>query len=400
MKIFRIHKYLFIACIYFFINCPVFFPQGLLITSILAPWFYFRLLQKKKRFVLELYLVVTFPFILANMMTGFNLTIFLPSYLLLLTCYATTYEFADAISETYSLDEVIRPIIWMNLGLAFVGLVVRFTSAYPLMWQSLDEVNEGLRLIRFRGFTYEPSYYSTLMVPLVLYAYWLFVKTKKRRALYLLIATLIPLGMSLSFGIIAIMAFTLTCVHLFYGKGFARLKWVFGVVIVLVVGYLVLPADNMIKVRVDHLVTGHDSSASIRTVGAFTAAYSMATARDIWFGVGFGEVKEYGNEFIDWKNGRLPSALADTLGEFGLAGIVLRFGLEIYFFFKTRPDQDPYRLCLFMCMFLFQFAGSYNGNLAEYVIWIMAFCPSVGFFSVREPKPVRQIPFQAVPQFT
>jgi hypothetical protein len=371
-----------------------------LITSILAPWFYFRLLQKKKRFVLELFLLAAFPFVFANMVDGMDWLIFLPSFLLLLTCYVTVFAFADGIKDCYSLDEVFRTIIWLNLAQAFLGLLVRFTPGYTFMWQSINDVNEGLRLIRYRAWTYEPSYYSTLLLPLWMYAYWLVVRTRTRKAVYLLIATLIPLGMSMSFGILLVSTISIITVHMIYGRAFKTLKWVFGACVLAVVGFILLPSDNMIKVRIEHIAEGHDSSARIRTVGAFTSALTMAEARDIWFGVGAGEVKNFGFAFIDWKNGRLTSAIGDNLGEFGLVGVALRFFLEGFFFFRTRPDQDPFRLSLFISMFIFQFGGSYDGNLAEYVVWILAFSPSVGFFSTRERAAAAQVPFKAVPQFT
>ena len=399
MRSIRYHKLFPLAFIYFFINCPPFFPQGLLVTACLAPVFYFKLLQKRRRFVLEAYLLVSFPFIVANLFTGLRLTIFLPSYLLLLTCYATVYAFADAMRDTNHLDYVMRTIIWVNFGIALVGLVLRFTSAYQLMWINEEGEVSGSTWVRFRMFTYEPSYYALLMVPLVLYAYWLVRRQKSRYSIALLFATVVPMAMAFSIGTMLAITLALIAVHLRYGRGMGRYKWIMGPAAVLLVGYLILPSTNTVKVRISNILNGHDSSTTVRTTGSLEAAYQMASAKDIWFGVGAGNVKVYGAAFIDWRNGRLASGVADTLGEFGIAGVALRLMIEIYFFFRTKPYTDPYRLSLFISVFLIQFGGSYNGDLAEYVIWVLAFSKSAGFFSAEEPV-ARKLPFEAVPQFT
>lgn len=401
MRSIRYHKYLPLAMTYFFLNCPPFFPQGLLVTSCLAPIFYFKLLRKKRRFVLEMFFLASFPFILGNLFSGFKLLIFLPSYLLLLCCYVTVYAFADVMRDLRTLDQVMRTIIWVNFVIALFGLAIRFTGAYQLMW--LDETGEvtGSTWVRFRMFTYEPSYYALLMVPLVLYSYWYFRREKSRYSIKLLVATTIPMLMAFSVGTFLAITLSLIAVHLRYGRGLGRYKWIMGPAVILLIGYIALPSTNTVKVRISNIINGHDSSTTVRTTGSLEAAFKMAEAKDIWFGVGAGNVKVYGAAFIDWRNGRLASGIADTLGEFGVAGVALRLAIEIYFFFRTKPYTDPFRLSLFICVFIIQFGGSYNGDLAEYVIWVIAFSPSAGFFSAKEQQPARTVPFEAaIPQYT
>jgi hypothetical protein len=70
---------------------------------------------------------------------------------------------------------------------------------------------------------------------------------------------------------------------------------------------------------------------------------------------------------------RLSSTVAETFATFGLTGLFLRFGAEIYLFFKTRVYTNYYRLALFIFIFIYQFTGSYLMNIAEYVVWVLAF---------------------------
>ena len=69
----------------------------------------------------------------------------------------------------------------------------------------------------------------------------------------------------------------------------------------------------------------------------------------------------------------IPNAAAETLAIFGWTGLVLRILVEIFLFFYTRVWTNYYRLLLFLFVFIYQFTGSFITNIAEYVIWILAF---------------------------
>jgi hypothetical protein len=69
----------------------------------------------------------------------------------------------------------------------------------------------------------------------------------------------------------------------------------------------------------------------------------------------------------------IPNVTAETLTIFGFAGLLIRFAIEIGLFFYTKVWKNYYRLLLFLFMFVYQFGGSFITNVAEYVIWILAF---------------------------
>ena len=63
-------------------------------------------------------------------------------------------------------------------------------------------------------------------------------------------------------------------------------------------------------------------------------------------------------------------------------GFTLRLLTELFLFFYTKVYANYYRLFLFLFIFLYQFTGSFITNLAEYMIWIMAFTNAFPQFDV------------------
>jgi hypothetical protein len=83
----------------------------------------------------------------------------------------------------------------------------------------------------------------------------------------------------------------------------------------------------------------------------------------------------------------IPNAVAETWTLFGIAGLMLRFIAEISLFFSRKVWCNYYRLILFVFIFIYQFTGSFVTNLAEYVIWILAFTEVFPQFDVIRRKP-------------
>ncbi|HSU27762.1 MAG TPA: hypothetical protein VLJ68_05230, partial [Chitinophagaceae bacterium] len=87
--------------------------------------------------------------------------------------------------------------------------------------------------------------------------------------------------------------------------------------------------------------------------------------------------------YAPWHAVTIPNTVAETFVIFGWAGILLRFGLEIFLFFYTKVWTNYFRLLLFIFIFIFQFAGSFITNIAEYMIWILAFTNVFKQFDVK-----------------
>ena len=84
---------------------------------------------------------------------------------------------------------------------------------------------------------------------------------------------------------------------------------------------------------------------------------------------------------------------AETLAIFGWVGFCVRIFIELSLFFYTKVWKNYYRLLLFLFIFLYQFTGSFITNIAEYVIWIMAFTNAFPQFDVKifYRRPVMQL---------
>jgi len=360
-----------------FINAPDFLPHGLMFTSMLSPLLYIWLLLKRRQFVLELFFVCLFPFFFMNLVDGIEWKDFIITATLLMTVYVAAYATGVAIQEMRQIESLIRALIWINLAIALFGLLVRFTSFDLLMWQDPTVSQQGME--RFRGFDSEPAHFIRLMLPLAVYAYWQLVSRRSIGNIARAFAVLIPLLMALSFGAIGALILAVTIAHLVRGRGIGRVVWAGGITLTLVLGFFLLPAHSRIRERVADIGSGTDKSANERTTVAYLEGFKMAQHKDLWFGVGLGEAKEMTGaqltNIAGIEKNRVDAAVADQLGETGIAGLILRFGLEIFFFIKTRPDKNAFRLTLFVWMFCMQFASSFLSDVEEYVIWIMAFSP-------------------------
>jgi hypothetical protein len=143
--------------------------------------------------------------------------------------------------------------------------------------------------------------------------------------------------------------------------------------------------DNPLFIRIFNLFAGKDSSFKGRTFESYQLAWTILNEKNVLFGVGLGQVKVLGLEL--WRTFysynfsinevTIPCAVAETLAVFGIFGVAVRVGLQLFFFFRTKVYSNYYRLALFIFIFIYQFTGSFIVNIAEYVIWILAFYPKI-----------------------
>jgi hypothetical protein len=139
--------------------------------------------------------------------------------------------------------------------------------------------------------------------------------------------------------------------------------------------YYLFPA-NPLFVRIHDVIKGYDASGKAKTVGAFTAAYELIQNKNFWFGIGLGQL----------NMADLPNAAAQTIAAFGYFGLILRLGIELVLFIKTKVYTNPYRVWLFLFVFLYQFTGSGLTNTVEYIIWALAFAPILSDLDSRSIK--------------
>lgn len=305
-----------------------------------------------------------------------------------------------------SLRTLMQQILIFNFVLVVVAIPFYFLDYTWQKWFWYTNLFTTQKTFtRLALFTFEASYYSLLLIPLCYYYYlriFLSMQLIKGRTVLLMIT--LPLVLSLSFGVIGgtfITAILMCWIHrhqlLRYRLPLQILFLVLSVAILTGIILLVFFSDTLIVKRMLNVFTGIDTSTNGRTFEAFQIAWKAAGSKSIWFGGGLGQTKWIipeiiRSDFPHWGKMdiyRIPNAVAETLAIFGVSGLIIRFGVLLYLFFKTDVKSNYFRLALFIFIFIYQFTGSYITNIVEYVIWLMAF---VNCFPEFDKKPVSSRP--------
>jgi hypothetical protein len=201
--------------------------------------------------------------------------------------------------------------------------------------------------------------------------------------------TLVPLFLSLSFGVILATTIALLLIFIknsrhviFSSKNFRYFAGGLCLLTTITIFVAVFYPDNVVFRRMENVLSGNDPSFNGRTMDSFDMSWDIAKKKSIAFGVGFGQtkilglpvfIKKYNNDRFTTTDIGIPNTTGDTFATLGLVILAFKFFLEIYFFFKTRVYSNQYRLALFLFIFIYQFTGGFLTNIAEYVLWIMAF---------------------------
>ena len=387
----RINKYLPLAVLYFFFN-GFLLPHGLLYTTLLTPLFIIWLYRYPSFNLLHVFVIASIPFILMHFINGVHILSYLKSYLLLFSVFIFSLAFHQFLKNAQSVSSIFKSLVVINIFFVLIALIaLTIPSVRNYFWYN-NPITPGIDgMYRLRMLTYEPSYYSTLLLPIALYYYlkMLFTDLPNKALVFFLVT--FPLLLSLSFGVILglILALTflfLSDIKLFTLKRKFPLYFIYAVIflLMLLVLALIFFPDNVFFLRIANVFSGKDISFRGRTFDSFYLAWKIAQQKSVLFGVGPGQTasigldffKEFYNytEFTESQIG-IPNSLGDTLASFGILGVILKLGLEAYFFFKTRVYSNFYRLGLFLFIFIYQFTGSFITNIAEYIIWLMAFSP-------------------------
>lgn len=396
----KVNKYLVFALIFFFVN-SLGLPLGLSYTALLSPLLYWWVLTKRKKEVLMPFFIVLTPFIILQLLSGVDM----PSYLSSLAYYITVYIFAQSVytflKDVKDLDGIFKKILVINFIFCLIAIPLYFTSWYDILWieQYLTRGVDNFK--RFKLFTYEASYYSTLFVPIFFFYFFkIILRQNRANSWLLLLMILLPILLSFSLGVITAMCIAVALTYAFQPiRLFSKKRSINLLVLAgggLILGLLVLIVffpDNALFIRLENIFSGKDLSGKGRTTDSFFLANRILGLKHHLWGIGPGQIKIIGDftirEFYSYPNDYdvigIPNAVAETWVLFGWAGLILRLGLEGFFFFRTRVWSNYYRLVLFLFIFVYQFTGSFITSLAEYLIWLMAFA---GIFPQFDAKPI------------
>lgn len=388
MSKFKVNKYHFLAYLYFFFN-SVGLAGGLLFTNLLTPVFYVWLFIKTKKPVLLPLFLVLIPFDIIHVLNGVDLKSFLVSNALFISTYVFVMSFDFWLRHYQETEELFKKILTANFAFTVLACIIYFTSFKEILWYKNKFTANVDDFYRLALLTFEASYYSLLFAPIATY-YLLkvFFKLNTKPAINILILVLIPLFLSLSLGVLASMAISFAAIYIinwkkvFYKKNFFNILFlVLALMVFIIVALFIFFPENALFIRISNILSGVDTSTRGRTTESFGIAWKVANERSLLFGAGLGQVKilafdivkKYYNYWGDVQTVRIPNAVAETMAIFGLLGLIIRFGLIFYLFFKTKVLSNHYRTALFVMVFVYQFTGSYITNIVEYVIWVLAF---------------------------
>jgi hypothetical protein len=395
----KINKYFPFAFIYFFINSLA-LPNGLTYTAILSPLLYWWVFITRKKEILLPFFVCLSPFLIIHFINAVDTK----TYIISIINYTAVYIFCQAFYTFLKISEntekIFRNLLIINFLFCLIAIPVYFTSYRPLLWMQQSLTNGIDNLNRLKLFTYEASYYAVLLTPLFLFHLLkLILAQNKINTWLLLLMLLLPLLLSFSIGVIGSVIFAIVLTYFMYFKILTRKKRVFNLItlsaalavsafIVLLIFY----PQNIIFLRINDILSGNDTSGKGRTYEAFMLAEQILQQKSLAWGIGPGQIKILGADIIrsyylydlDYNTIAIPNAAAETLAIFGWVGLSLRILIEIFLFFYTRVWTNYYRLLLFLFIFLYQFTGSFITNVAEYVIWILAFTNAFPGFDIRK----------------
>lgn len=384
-----LNKYLPAAILYFFLNSFL-LPHGLLYTTILTPVFLLWLYKYPSLKYIWYYFLWMTPFVIVHFLDGVVTRSYVISFFLLFSVYVFAVTFHRFLKECNSLRSIYKNILLINSVFLIIALIALVVPSMTHAFWHIGSISSNIESMkRLKLLTYEASYYSTLLTPIALYYYLKLIMRTLPNPYIVAILLTAPLVLSLSFGVILAIFLSLALTILvsfrnfFPNKNLPLYLIISGIILVICfVTFVQLFPENILVRRLNNVLAGTDTSFKGRTTDSFFLGWELAKLKNIWFGVGPGQVKELGldifRDFYDYgafprENVRIPNSLGDTLATFGLIGVGLRMMLEVYFFFKTKVWRNHYRLSLFLFIFIYQFTGSFLTNIAEYVIWILAF---------------------------
>lgn len=384
-----VNKYLPFALLYFFFN-SLGLPFGLTYTALLAPFFYSWVLKTGKKEILLPFFIALFPFVFIQILfIGVDDKAYFISLLNLAAVYIFCIAVYNFLKNCNDPERIFKSIVAINFVFCIIAVPFYFSSHSYLFWTN-KTLTEGLdNFLRLRLFTYEPSYYATLFVPFFFFYFLkIFLGQNKTNSWLLLLMISIPYILSFSLGVMASITSSIAIVFTTYLSRLVIKKRIanfllFATVIIVpaIVVVIYFFPGNTLSFRINNIVTGNDSSGKGRTFDAFFLAMKILALKSSTWGIGLGQIKIIGVEIIkdfylypaDYKTVAIPNVTAETLTIFGFVGLFVRFAIEIGLFFYTRVWKNYYRLLLFLFMFIYQFGGSFITNVAEYVIWILAF---------------------------
>lgn len=399
----KYHSPLLIAYLYVFFNACL-LPNGLYWTMLLFPVFFYNSLRYQIVKPYIYYILISIFFLFIHFFSlPIHPTDYIRSWLLtflnigfLISCW----HYFNKISEQ-SLAMLFQKLCYLNFILVLVAVIAFFIPLFkPIFWY-LIPITKGSGIVpRLKLFTSEASIYSLMLSPFFLYYFFYYLNQKRLLNVQFFFFLVVPLLLSFSFGVCAGLFIAVVITLLFFDRNLLekrtinQLIFFSGLFVICIFIWVYLDKENLLVLRLKNILSGSDTSAKGRTIESFIIAKKVLNQYHSWFwGIGPGQFKIMGKELLlsyyqysgNVSDIRIPNACADTLIVYGIFGLIIRIGLQVFLFFKTKVYQNYYRFSLFVFLFVYQFTGSYYNNLIEWTIWIMVFSQIFQQFNTKKP---------------
>ena len=189
--------------VYFFFN-GFLLPEGLLYTTLLTPVMLYFLYKNKNISPSPawiLLLLIPVPF---QLFIGVDMQSYFVSSMLVLSAAIFLYSVAVVLRKYGpGIPDLFKSVLVVNTLFTGIALLIfPFTPIRDWLWYSVP-VSAGVETIpRLKLFTYEASYYALIMAPVFLFYLFRVMFGKEKHSLIVAMACIVPLVLSLSFGVI------------------------------------------------------------------------------------------------------------------------------------------------------------------------------------------------------
>ena len=187
----KINKYLPVAILFFFFNSFL-LPHGLLYTALLTPFLYLWSFLHGRRMMLLSFLILFTPFMIAHFIIGVNPREYVVSLALTFTVWVLGFSAYTFLQRVHNLDKIFNMLAILNIILTAIAILAFFTPLRPVFWYINNLTKDFNDFPRLALFTYEASYYSTLLAPLVFYFFLKMILTKDKLSIQNFFVFIIP----------------------------------------------------------------------------------------------------------------------------------------------------------------------------------------------------------------
>lgn len=388
----------------FFILVFIFFDSvglsfGLQWTMLLTPILFFNtIFQYKKAYLLAISIYLFF-FVCHYSAHIASFSDYIKSSFLHFTVVIICIAFHSILRKNrFVIFDAFDKAVVINFILTLTGIAL-FLVGNMFMWQTAIGNGAFAHLPRLRLLTYEPSVYSTFLLPIFFFYFARLTEKVKRNNLISLALITLSLALSLSLGVISTIVFVLFFINILALKR-KSMMIIMGCFILFCLGLVFLffiNPNNSLFARIADVVNMQDVSGNARLFDPWTLSYQILKKNGNTFftGIGWGQIKIVGHDIIQNFYGYfdnddsqdvsygLPNLVCAMLTTTGILGLCIYFSILIYFYRKTKVSKSGYRKYLFWFAFIYQFTSGYTSFTLLYVIFILAYYPPIDTYFVQ-----------------